>query len=173
MLGSSGLKKLFLQMGLNLVNDPKCDFLVVGYDVKFDYKKACFGLKAIQDGAKFIACNLDSNFPADNGRVLPGCGAIVAFMAEASGRGPDFVIGKPNVYMLKLAAEKFYLKQKEIICIGDSLETDISMANKFGSPSVLIGVDSKPKAGKMSAKPSFNITSLVELKNIFKIDNAK
>jgi 4-nitrophenyl phosphatase len=169
-LGSVGLKKLLMQMGLNLVNGSKCDFLVVGYDSKFNYKKACFGLRVIQAGAKFIACNLDRNFPGDNGRIFPGCGAIVAFMAEASGREPDFVIGKPNDYILELAVRKFNLKPKEVMVIGDSLETDISMANKFGSPSVLVNASDKPRIKRISIEPSFNITSLMELKKILKLD---
>lgn len=169
-LGSVGLKKLLSQRGLNLVTDSECNYLVVGYDAKFDYNKACFGLRAIQNGAKFIVCNLDRNFPGDNGRIFPGCGAIVAFMAVALGRGPDFVIGKPNTYILELAASKFYLKPKEIIFVGDSLETDISMANKFGSPSVLVNVSGKPKVRNISAKPNFNISSLMELKNIFRLN---
>lgn len=169
-LGSTGLKKLLLQMGLNLVVRPECDYLVVGYDAKFDYRKACFGLQAIQNGAKFIACNLDHNFPGDNGRIFPGCGAIVAFMTEASGRCPDFVIGKPKTYILELAASKFFLKPKEIMFIGDSLETDIAMASKFGSPSVLVSVSDKPRVGKILIKPSFNVTSLRELKNMFRLD---
>lgn len=137
-LGSMGLKKMFLQLGLDLVVEPKCDFLVVGYDAKFNYEKICFGLRAIDNGAKFIACNLDRNFPGNNGEVFPGCGAMIVAIAVASGRNPDFSIGKPNTYMLELAAKQFNLRPKEIIFIGDSLETDISMANKFGSLSVLV-----------------------------------
>ncbi|GAJ16940.1 unnamed protein product, partial [marine sediment metagenome] len=56
---------------MNLVKGSPCDFLVVGYDCRFTYEKICAGLDAILRGAKFIVCNRESNFPIEDGHVLP------------------------------------------------------------------------------------------------------
>ncbi|MFA5276457.1 MAG: HAD-IIA family hydrolase [Candidatus Omnitrophota bacterium] len=167
-LGSRGLKKVFLQEGLDLSGNIKCDYLAVGFDPKFNYDKLTLGLRVIKSGARFIACNLDRTFPGDSGKLFPGCGAIVAALASASGRNPDFIIGKPSTYMLELVSGKFSLKAKEIIFIGDSLETDIPMANKFGSLSVLIARNKPVNLNKIM-KPAFTISSLYGLIRLLRI----
>ena len=168
-LGSDGLKKMFRQMGLDLTAEPKCDFLVVGYDAKFSYEKICLGLWAINKGAKFIACNLDSNFPGNKGKVFPGCGAMIAAITAASGKNPDFLIGKPDTYMLKLTAKRLNLRPEEIFFVGDSVETDISMADKFGSLSVLVNVNKQLRRKRISVRPSFSRSSLLELRTILRL----
>jgi len=168
-LGSDGLKKEFLRLGLKIVSRPKCDFLVMGYDSKFDYAKIALGLAALQGRAKFIACNLDRNFPGENGRLFPACAAMVGAVAAASGRDPDLVIGKPATYMLKLVAQKFSLKPKEIVFVGDNLETDIAMANRFGSFSVLVEVPQSLRVKGVLVKPNIKISSLSGLKKILRL----
>ncbi|GAG84766.1 unnamed protein product, partial [marine sediment metagenome] len=109
-----------------------------GYDCKFTYKKISIGLDALLNRAKFIACNRVANFPGEKGNLLPGCGPMVAAIASASGKKPDFVIGKPNTFMLELITQDNRFRPKELLMIGDAPENDIIMVNHFGSPSVLV-----------------------------------
>ena len=51
----------------------------------------------------------------------------------------DYTIGKPNTLMLEITAELLGQQASEMLMVGDTYESDILMANKFGCPSVLIG----------------------------------
>jgi ribonucleotide monophosphatase NagD (HAD superfamily) len=46
--------------------------------------------------------NREATFPVEDGRVMPGCGAIVAAIESASGRKPDLVVGKPRTTLLQM-----------------------------------------------------------------------
>jgi len=137
-LGSESLKSDMVQTGVEIVTAAPCDFLVVGLDTGLTYEKICVALDALLNGALFIACNLDPVFPTEGGRLLPGCGPEVAALQVASARKPDHVAGKPNTLLLEILAENDKLLPDQILVIGDGLESDIAMANKYGSLSVLV-----------------------------------
>ena len=138
-LGSEGLREEIEECHIECVNTSPCDTLVVGFDTRFNYDSICRGLDAIKNGARFIVCNVDPNYPVEDGRLLPGCGAMVAAIEEASGRSPEVVIGKPNPFMLQLVSDKTFVPPEEILMIGDTIETDMLMAKRFGSKCIFIG----------------------------------
>ena len=95
---------------------------------------------------------------------MPGCGPIVAAIAAASGRAPDYHIGKPGVMLLEILVSQNGLQPHELLVIGDGPESDIAMANRFGSPSVLICAGDSGKIPDLGEhKPSFVLDSLAEL----------
>lgn len=137
-LGTEGLRTEIRLLGTRVVDEVRSDFLVVGLDPGFTYAGLSTGLEAILRGATFIACNRDASYPADGGRLLPGCGSLVAALECASGHTPRFVAGKPDPGLLGMVAEKAACQPNQILMVGDSLASDIAMANRFGSPSVLV-----------------------------------
>lgn len=138
--GSFDLKSMFEERGIHLTNSSaSASAIVVGANKNFGYQTICDALPGLLNGATFIACNRDSYFPAGPTLFLPGCGAMVGAMEGACGRKVDFVIGKPNPYMLKLASKQLIQQPENYIMIGDSFESDIAMANEFGIDSILIG----------------------------------
>ena len=61
-------------------------------------------------------------------------GAIVS----STNKRPDFVVGKPNTYILSKIAKAFEVKNYEILVVGDSYESDIQMAINYNSKGILI-----------------------------------
>lgn len=167
-IGTNGLKEELSQVELNLVEDAPCDFLVVGYDREFTYKKISIALDVLLSGAKFIACNRVPNFPVEKGHLLPGCGAMVAAIEAASGRKPDYIVGKPNTFLLKLIAQKNGFKAGEILILGDVPESDIVMANRFGSPSVLVNKMDFPNLIG-DKKPTLSVNSLADILRLLQV----
>ncbi|MFH0926485.1 MAG: HAD-IIA family hydrolase [bacterium] len=143
-IGSDSLREEFVKAGLPMAKSVTCGFLVVGLDISFTYDKIAAGMEALAHGAEFIACNIDANFPVEKGRLLPACGAMVAAIERASGKKVEVIVGKPNNYILQLVAREYNLKPQELLVIGDSLDSDISMADKSGSPAILISSKTSP-----------------------------
>ncbi len=110
--------------------------VVVGLDRSFTYGTLCLGQAAVMAGALFVATNTDSTFPAE-GRLLPGGGSLVAAVATASGRQP-VVIGKPEREMADQLARSAGVEAREVLFVGDRLDTDIRWARRAGMHSALV-----------------------------------
>ena len=57
----------------------------------------------------------------------------------------DYLVGKPNVYLLESICEDWKLDKNYIYVVGDSEESDILMAINFGVKSILVGNRNKNK----------------------------
>lgn len=158
-IGSDSLKEEFKKAGLLVIDKDNCKILVVGLDQNYRYDKIAAGMEAVRCGAKFIACNIDANFPIEGGKYLPGCGAMVAAIEAAADKKADYIIGKPNTFMLQLIAKTHKMRPKEILVIGDGVDSDISMAEKFGSPTILI--TTKHSFGILTARSLCQTAKLV------------
>jgi HAD superfamily hydrolase (TIGR01450 family) len=166
-IGSEDLKGTVKDLGVKTVERPPADFLIVGLDPHITYEKISKALDAVLAGAVFIACNRDNNYPAEGGRLLPGCGAIVAAVEAASGHPPDHLAGKPETLLLELAAQIGNLTPEQILVVGDSLPSDIEMAQRFGSPSILVAEAWNFAAKETRDFSTITIKSLAELPEVF------
>ncbi len=147
---------------------PSAQVLITGLDRHVTYAKLAAALDVLLSGAKWVACNLDPTLPMENG-VHPGSGGVSVSLAYAAGkvksggraagssfsnivlREPDFVVGKPNTYMLDLLCEEDKsIKRSSILFVGDRLDMDISFAKSAGLSSMLVlsGVATKEEAKK-------------------------
>ncbi|MCF8070544.1 MAG: HAD-IIA family hydrolase [Desulfobacterales bacterium] len=162
-IGSEELREEFLQLNSNVVYDLPADFLVVGLDKTFNYERLSLGLNALREGAVFVACNRDMVFPVGDNQVLPACGPMVAALESAFGKRADHVVGKPNTMMLELIARERKFKPHEILVVGDMMESDIAMANRFGCPSVLFSQDDLVEAIEEEMRPKYLIRSIEQL----------
>jgi len=135
------------------------DTLLVGMDTEFTYCKLADVYEMIQrnDRLKIIVCNMDYNFPTENGIKKPGCGAIASVILNTSGRKVDFIIGKPSSFILKLISKEENILLKNMLIIGDSYESDIQMAINSNVRSILIDND---------GSKHHNITTVNSIKNI-------
>jgi len=175
-IGTSGLERIMEEEGRNLTRTLPCDCLVVGIDNKFSYEKICLGMEAVLGGAAFIACNRDANFPVENGRLMPGAGAMVAAVEAACRRKPHYVAGKPNTLLLEMVSQRSGLKPAEILMVGDGTDSDIVMANRFGSPSILISgglISQDAREGESEGdvhaenRPGLVMKNIAEIMNLF------
>lgn len=142
--GSDNLKKEFLDLGINVVEDEKlAENLLIGYDPNFNYKTITQALHVALNGKYIIACNKERHFPGENAYRLPGCGAMVGAVELCANKETDFIIGKPNTLMLEVLTSINGLNKEDILMIGDTYESDIVMAQKFGCKSILISKEEK------------------------------
>lgn len=137
-VGSDGLKNEFDKLSIKISAHPVRKYLIVGFDRFFTYDKIAQAYDMIHQGAIFIACNRDKSFPVECGKSMPACNAMIAAIESTTGKSPDYVIGKPETFIINLIAQKYNYSPQEILIIGDTPEIDIAMANRFGSPSILI-----------------------------------
>jgi HAD superfamily hydrolase (TIGR01450 family) len=165
-IGSQSLKTTIEDIGISTVDSPPADFLVVGLDNHITYEKISKALDAVLSGAVFIACNRDNSYPAEERRLLPGCGAIVAAVEAACGRSPDHIAGKPETLMLQILSRTVNLNPGQILVVGDSVSSDIEMAHRFGSPSVLVSEAKNVSAKRKTARSTVVIDSLARLPRI-------
>lgn len=146
-VGEEGLEEVVGAGGFTVTDDPSAArSVVVGLTRSLTYETISNAMQAIRSGARFIATNDDTTYPTDGG-LAPGCGAIVAAIAAASGGAPE-VAGKPNRAMRDLIRSRV---DGEAWVIGDRLDTDIALAD--GEPGwrpilVLTGITDRESAGE-------------------------
>ncbi len=103
------------------------DAVVVGLWRSFDYAAMDAATAAIARGARFLATNTDPRYPREDG-FGPGCGALVASIATATGATPE-VAGKPHPAMVRLVRERF---GGGGVVVGDTPATDGALASALG-----------------------------------------
>ncbi|GAB6092354.1 TIGR01457 family HAD-type hydrolase [Furfurilactobacillus curtus] len=137
MIGEAGLASALRDAGFVIVTDAAShpDFVVVGLDREVTYEKFVQAVLAIQNGATFIATNLDTNIPNQRG-MLPGAGAVVDFVRYATGITP-ISIGKPAEIIMLSALRRLQLGTDQVVMVGDNLHTDILAAQQAHMASIL------------------------------------
>ena len=119
--------------GLTVVTDAPAAAVVVGWHDDFDFDGLSRASRAVREGARFVATNLDPTYPVPGG-LLPGAGAIVAAVAMAGGREPE-VAGKP--FRPAATMVRRHLGERGIV-VGDRPSTDGALADRLGWPFALV-----------------------------------
>lgn len=149
-------------------NTEDVDYVVVGMDRKFNFEKLCLAHKAILKGAKFIATNIDLTFPVEEG-TLPGAGAMIKAIEASTGKSP-LLLGKPEIFGIKMVMKKKGYSPENTIIIGDRLETDILAGKRVGVTTILVlsGITKREdlKKAPTSLQPDYVISSLKELSSL-------
>ena len=149
-IGAEGMEVELRAAGLSVVmaGDPSMaghlggplertfDAVVVGLDPHVDYRRLAVGMRALLDGARFIATNADARYPTAAG-FLPGAGSTVAALATASGVTPQ-VIGKPSPAMFEAILEASGVPATEAVVIGDNPDADVVGAHGAGCAVILV-----------------------------------
>ena len=128
-VGDDGVREALEARSAHIV-DPSDgpSAVVLGRTVKLDYGQLAAAATAVRNGARFVAANTDATYPA-GGELLPGAGALVAFVEVASGHEPE-VAGKPHQPMAALVQERF--GQIDVMA-GDRPDTDGLFAKRVGA----------------------------------------
>lgn len=138
LIGTDDFKSELNKFNIDVVDELTCDAVLIGLDVTFNYNQIAKALRAVNKGAKIIASNVDMNFPIEDNILRPGSNAIVGALLGCSGKKVDYIVGKPNTYLLESIVTDFHLNKNKVWVIGDSLESDIAMANNFDCKSILV-----------------------------------
>lgn len=159
--GTTGLCSELKLLGVKLVSTPEeAAVVLIGLDMHINYESIARLLPLRNRTFRLVACNRDKYFPSDNGLVQLGCGFIVSLVEDALEKEIDYTVGKPNTYMMDLLAEEHGLAMDEIVMVGDSLESDIAMAQAAGCRSVLL-------SSRQNSSGVFQVESLAELGSLF------
>lgn len=165
-MGGDGLRAALSDVCISVKDDPRvsvADLVVVGWDIGFTYEKMKRAAIAVQRGATLIATNDDASFPAPDGVLWPGTGAIVASIETATGVTAE-VMGKPNEPMLDFVVERLG-GVKQIAAVGDRPDTDLAGAAARGWTTILVlsGVTSERDVASISPAPDHVLRSLADL----------
>lgn len=129
----AGVVEALEARGLAVVDAWPCEAVVVGWHQNFDFDRLALASAAVRQGARFVATNLDSTYPAEEG-LLPGNGALVAAVATAGGRQPE-VAGKPEPPTVAMVRQRF---GSHGVVAGDRPSTDGALAAALGWPFALV-----------------------------------
>ena len=119
-VGGDGVLEALADRGVTVVepaDDPAG--VIVGRTLDLDHDRLAAAATAIRGGARFVATNGDATFPTATG-LLPGAGALVAYLATASGVTAE-VAGKPHRPVADLVQDRFGTVD---IMVGDRPDTD-------------------------------------------------
>ncbi|MEJ2103034.1 MAG: HAD-IIA family hydrolase [Ignavibacteriaceae bacterium] len=154
--------------GLIYSTDPKkIKILIVTLDRTLDYQKLEIAAQALENGAKFFAANIDDTCPVDAGEVLDA-GSTISALEKRTHRKLELHFGKPSEFMFKEISNRLKLNPEKTILIGDRLETDIAMGNKFGIDTALVETGVKHFVNGLNGfSPTY------QLKSVFDIINRK
>ncbi len=131
--GGPGVREALAGAGLTPVDDGPADSVVVGFHREFDYDRLDRASRAVREGARFVATNLDATYPVPGG-LIPGAGSLVAAVATASGATPE-VAGKPEAPTVGLIRERY---GDAGVVVGDRPTTDGALADALGWPFALV-----------------------------------
>lgn len=156
-----GLKEDLKEEGIEVREDENVDFVVIGHDVNFDFKKLSIAIKAAKGGAKLIATASGKAFVYGN-EFWPGTGSIVKAIEYGSNKKAR-LLGKPSDLMCQFVQLFVQSPRKDTVIFGDELKADIGLGKKCGYFSVLVrtGVDKEVKG---EIKPDLVLDSLKEVK---------
>ncbi|KAG9396158.1 HAD-superfamily hydrolase subfamily IIA [Carpediemonas membranifera] len=163
-LSARGVKKVFLLANTNMVSylkssgieaieadfsmnpndidgdsftDPAVQAVVAGATQDLNYSSLAQALQyLLKPEVAFIATNRDPTFPGAHS-MLPGANTVVSALIGCSGRQPE-VMGKPEPFVYEALEEMYGIDRKDCVIVGDRLSTDIELAVRGGSTSILV-----------------------------------
>ena len=141
LLGTPSMIRQFEDAGFESTADSaddRPDAVVVAFDTTLVYSRLCRAAWWVSEGLPYIATNPDRVCPTDQPTILVDCGSLCACVAEATGRRPDAVIGKPDPAMIRGIEHRYGLKADEIAMVGDRIYTDVECAYNAGAFGVLV-----------------------------------
>jgi glycerol 3-phosphatase-2 len=168
-IGERGIRVALAERGIEVVGGAgevetgtPVDAVLVGFDRSVDYDALRIASVLVERGAPLIATNGDGSFPASDGTLWPGAGALLAAVEATTGvRGE--VVGKPHAPVLE-AALRLAGGGRPLV-VGDRLDTDVAGAAGMGwdSALVLTGVSRRHDLGGAVPRPTYVLDDLAGL----------
>jgi NagD protein len=161
--GNPGLAAEISRLGLTLTEGVDADYVVVGNHRGIDYDRLTVAMRALLEGARFIAVNVDRTYVGPDGGLVPGAGVFVAALERAIGRPPDIVVGKPSVTLLHEAADSIGQSVEKCLYVGDNPEADIAGAHAAGMDAALVLTGVASAAEESDDPPEHVLASVADL----------
>ncbi len=135
LVGTVSLRDELAGYGVEFGDDA--GIVVVGFDRELNYEKLENACRLLDNGAEFLATNVDLVCPVENNRYIPDCGSICHMLEVATHRKPRY-IGKPNREMVDIIADNLHIPRKRIAIVGDRVYTDIKTGVNAGITTVCV-----------------------------------
>ncbi len=136
LLATPGVCEDFERAGFELTSENP-EAVVLAFDLTLTYEKLDRACYFVRKGVPFLATHHDTTWMVGPDEHKPDCGALAAAITAATGVKPKY-FGKPEVTMLRGAAQRLGVSKHEMILVGDRLDTDVPMGHRFGIPTVLV-----------------------------------
>lgn len=153
-----------INAGLIFSNNPtEIDIVIVTLDRTFNYSKLEIAAKALDNGAKFYAANIDNTCPVEGGEIMDA-GSTISALEKRTNRKLEKHFGKPSKEILDLALKKITFPRNRCVIIGDRLETDIAMGNMYSIDTIYVTSGVSPSNYDSDIyRPTFTLNSIAEL----------
>lgn len=153
-----------ISSGLNYSEkSDEIDIVIISLDRKLNFEKLEVAAKALENGARFFAANIDDTCPVDGGEIIDA-GSTISALEKRTHRKLEDNFGKPSVYMIDEIMKRLNLEFSKCLLIGDRLETDIAMGNTYGIDTALVKTGVKHfNNGNGKIKPTFEFDSVYDL----------
>ncbi|MFB6172808.1 MAG: HAD-IIA family hydrolase [Haloarculaceae archaeon] len=165
-VGSSGLRSLLDARDVALTDDYEDpDVVLVSFYRGFSYDTMMEAMWALDGTAPFIGTDPDMTVPVDEGRNVPGSGAIINAVAGVADRDPDRIMGKPSDEAIREVRDALGHPPAECLVVGDRLDTDIALGERAGMETVLVlsGVTSRADVAAADVTPDHVVSSVADL----------
>jgi 4-nitrophenyl phosphatase len=166
-IGEEGLFSALAASGF-ILTERSPDYVVVGLDRSLDLYRLGPAIKAIRNGACFIATNGDPVIVTERG-FEPGTGSIVAAVASETDQKP-IVIGKPSHWLFELNISRLAAcTRTRVAMVGDDIETDVKGAQSLGliTALVLAGKTSRSTLEPSGTVPDYVFDDLNHLRKVW------
>lgn len=139
------------------------DIVIVSLDRELTFEKLEIAAKALENGARFFAANIDDTCPVDGGEILDA-GSTISALEKRTHRKLEDNFGKPSGYMINEIMQRLNTDFSRCLLIGDRPETDIAMGNFYGIDTALVKTGIKHFSNGLSnIKPTFEFESVYDL----------
>ena len=124
--------------GLSYSQNPdEINIVLITLDRTLNFKKLEIAAKALDNGARFYAANIDNTCPVEGGEILDA-GSTISALEKRTHLKLEKHFGKPSEFMMREILNIIDLPKDKCLLIGDRVETDIVMGNTFGIDTALV-----------------------------------
>ncbi|HMN23699.1 MAG: HAD-IIA family hydrolase [Ignavibacteriaceae bacterium] len=150
--------------GLKYSGNPiEIEIIIVTLDRTLNYEKLEVAAKALENGARFFAANIDDTCPVDGGEVLDA-GSTISALEKRTHKKLELHFGKPSDFMMDEIKLKLNGNLSKALLLGDRLETDILMGDKLGIDTALVSTGIKLfENGNSEIKPTYRLESIFDI----------
>lgn len=162
--GSNHLKNLMSKIKLNNNGD---DIIIFGIlDKKITDIELNFIINKIKSGSKLFITAIDDFIPPPNHSIAQMPMQIINLIKQKINNINYLFFGKPNI-LIKNKINEFFknINYNNLLFVGDTLNTDILMANKLKIPSLLVlsGSTIYKDLENSEIKPKYILNNITEL----------
>ena len=177
-IGEDGLKKAInslkklknCSITIKPVNDNSYKVLIIGAVNKIKMKDLERGLQWINSGAKIITTCCDTTDPSSKGDFNLGMPSHILHLLKYNARSINqYSLGKPHpIFRDKIIKEFKNIPMKDLLFVGDTLYTDIKLAEESNMMSCLVlsGNSKLETLSKYIIEPDMVVNSVWDLKDL-------